>query len=121
VPSVKVASSSAGTVWTVTFAGAGVNNGTHSIGDGEYQLVLNGVPGMAANTYDFFRLLGDMDGNGTVNTSDFSTLVSTFLRSPSDPLYLGADDFDGDNTIGTTDFAQFTSNFLKSLPTPLPN
>jgi autotransporter-associated beta strand protein len=121
VPSVNVASSSAGTVWTVTFAGAGVNNGTHSIGDGEYQLVLNGVPGMAANTYDFFRLLGDMDGNGTVNTSDFSTLVSTFLRSPSDPLYLGADDFDGDNTIGTTDFAQFTSNFLKSLPTPLPN
>jgi hypothetical protein len=76
---------------------------------------------MASNTYDFFRLLGDMDGNGTVNTSDFATLISTFLRATNDPLYLGADDFDGDQTIGTTDFAQFTQNFLKSVPTPLPN
>jgi hypothetical protein len=76
---------------------------------------------MATSTYDFFRLLGDMDGNGTVDTSDFATLVSTFLRASTDPLYLGADDFDGDNTIGTSDFAEFTGNFLKTLPAPLPN
>jgi hypothetical protein len=119
VPNVNV--SGAGTMWTVTFTGVGVNAATHSIGDGEYSLVLSGVPGMANNTYDFYRLLGDMDGNGSVDTSDFSTLISTFLRSTSDPLYLGADDFDGDNTIGTTDFAQFTANFLKTMPTPLPN
>jgi hypothetical protein len=50
-----------------------------------------------------------------------STLISTFLRLPGDPLYLGADDFDGDNTIGTTDFSEFTSNFLKSVPPPSPN
>jgi autotransporter-associated beta strand protein len=124
VPSVKAASennTASDTVWTVTFSGVGVNAGTHSIGDGEYQLVLSGVPGLADNTFDFFRLLGDMDGNGTVNTSDFATLISTFLRATDDPLYLGADDFDGDSTIGTTDFAQFSANFLKSLPTPLPN
>jgi hypothetical protein len=119
VPNVNVSGS--GSVWTVTFSGNGVNAGTNSIGDGEYELVLSGVPGMASNTYDFFRLLGDMDGNGTVNTSDFATLISTFLRATNDPLYLGADDFDGDQTIGTTDFAQFTQNFLKSVPTPLPN
>ena len=119
VPNVAVSGS--GTAWTVTFTGVGVNAATHSIGDGEYSLVLSGVPGMANNTYDFFRLLGDMDGSGTVDTADFTSLISTFLRSPGDPLYLGADDFDGDNTIGTTDFSQFTANFLKSLPTPLPN
>jgi autotransporter-associated beta strand protein len=119
VPNVVVSGSS--TVWTVTFSGTGVNNGTHSIGDGEYQLVLSGVPGLASNTYDFFRLLGDMDGNGTVDTSDFAALISTFLRATTDPLYLGADDFDGDGTIGTTDFAQFTSKFLNSVPTPMPS
>jgi hypothetical protein len=62
-----------------------------------------------------------MDGNGTVNTSDFATLISTFLRATDDPLYLGADDFDGDGAIGTTDFAQFSANYLKWMPTPLPN
>jgi autotransporter-associated beta strand protein len=121
IPTLNAASDVTGTVWTVTFSGAGVNTATHSIGDGEYELVLSGVPGLASNTYDFFRLLGDMDGNGTVNTSDFATLVSTFLRATDDPLYLGADDFDGDNTIGTADFAQFTQNFLKTLPAPLGN
>jgi autotransporter-associated beta strand protein len=120
-PTVSVAPSRGNTAWTVTFSGAGVNLGTHSIGDGEYQLVLSGVPGLTTNTFDFFRLLGDMDGSGTVDTSDFVTLISTFLRATNDPLYLGADDFDGDHTIGTADFAQFTANFLKALPTPLPN
>ena len=119
VPNVVV--SGGGSVWTVSFAGVGVNAATHSIGDGEYSLVLSGVPGLAVSTYDFFRLLGDMDGSGTVDTTDFSSLISTFLRSPSDPFYLGADDFDGDDSIGATDFSQFTANFLKSVPSPLPN
>ena len=114
VPNVNVTGS--GTVWTVTFSGVGVNNATHSIGDGEYQLVLSGVPGLASNTFDFFRLLGDMDGDGTVSASDLSTLISTFLRPTTDPLYLGADDLDGDSTIGAADLSQFTSNFLHTVP-----
>ena len=121
VPTVNLTSASgtsSDTVWTVTFSGDGVNGATHSIGDGDYSLILSGPSGLS-NTYDFFRLLGDMDGSGTVDTTDFTALISTFLRSPSDPLYLGADDFDGDSTIGTTDFTQFASNYLKSVP-PLP-
>jgi hypothetical protein len=121
VPNVNATSSAGGTVWTVTFSGVGVNAGTNSIGDGEYELVLSGVAGLASNTFDFFRLLGDMNGDGTVNTTDFGTLVSTFLRATNDPLYLGADDFDGDGHIVTSDFAQFSGNFLKSVPKPLPN
>ena len=119
VPGVVVTGS--GSVWTVTFSGVGVNGATHSIGDGEYSLVLSGVPGMASNTYDFFRLLGDMDGSGTVDTTDFTTFISTFLRASTDPFYLGADDFDNTGTIDSTDFTQFTNNFLKSVPSPLPN
>ena len=119
VPNVIVNGS--GSSWTVTFSGAGVNGATHSIGDGEYSLVLSGVPGMGSNTYDFFRLLGDMDGSGTVDTTDFTTFISTFLRASTDPFYLGADDFDNTGTIDSTDFTQFTNNFLKSEPSPLPN
>ena len=120
VPNVNVSGDSSGTVWTVTFSGVGVNGATHSIGDGEYSLVLGGVAGLS-NTFDFFRLLGDMNGDGTVNTSDFATLISTFLRATTDPLYLGADDFDLSGGVDTTDFTQFTANFLKSVPSPLPN
>jgi fibronectin-binding autotransporter adhesin len=115
-PNVALASSSGGTVWTVTFTGTGVNNATHSIGDGEYALTLSGIPELATNTYDFFRLLGDMDGNGTVDSSDFNILISSFLRGTADPAYLGADDLDGNNKVDGSDFNIFVSNFLKKLP-----
>ena len=119
-PTVQVASSSNGLVWTVTFAGADVDTATHSIGDGEYRLILGGLPGLAS-TFDFYRLQGDMNGDGTVNIADFSTMVSTFLRPTSDPAYLGADDLDGDGVVGIADVALLTANFLHSLPAPLPN
>ena len=119
-PAVNVASSN-GTLWTVTFSGAGVNTKTNSIGDGEYSLVLSGVSGLANNTFDFFRLLGDMDGSGTVDAADLSMLNSTYLRATSDSAYLGADDFDGSGTIDSADVLQFAGNFLHSVPTPLPN
>ena len=115
-----VTPSNGNTVWTVTFSGAGVNSATGSIGDGEYGLVLSGVSGLAANTYDFYRLYGDVFGTGTVTTQDFSQLVSTYLRTSSDPLFLGALDVDKDGVISTTDFSQFVGNYLKSLPAPLP-
>jgi fibronectin-binding autotransporter adhesin len=113
-PNVALASNSDGTVWTVTFTGTGVNNATHSIGDGEYSLAMN-MPGLT-NTFDFFRLLGDMDGNGTVDSSDFNILISSFLRGTADPAYLGADDLDGNGKVDGSDFNIFVSNFLKKLP-----
>ena len=115
-PNANVSSSDGGAVWTVTFSGAGVNTSTHSIGDGEYQLVLSGVSGLATDTYDFFRLLGDMDGSGGVDSGDLLTLNGTFLRSPSDPAYQGAADFDSSGTIDSADLLQFDSNFLHTVP-----
>ena len=70
----------------------------------------------ASQTFDFFRLLGDMDGSGTVDSADFSTFISSFQRATSDPAYLGADDFDGNNTVDSADFSIFVSNFQHSLP-----
>ena len=115
-PTVALTSSGGGTVWTVTFTGTGVNTATNSIGDGEYDLALTGVPGLTNSSYDFFRLLGDMDGNGTVDSTDFSIFISSFLRGTADPAYLGADDLDGNNKIDSADFSEFESNFLHSLP-----
>ena len=119
VPTLNVTGS--GTVWTVTFSGAGVNPTTNSIGDGEYRLSLTGVSGLADSTYDFFRLLGDMDGTGLVNIADFNTVVGTFLRATNDPAYLGAADLDGDNSVGIADINLLIGNFLHSVPQPLPN
>ena len=115
-PTVALSSSPDGTVWTLTFTGAGVNTATGSIGDGEYDLALSGVPGLASSTYDFYRLLGDMDGNGVVDSADFSIFISSFLRGTNDPAYFGADDLDGNNKIDSADFSEFESNFLHSLP-----
>ena len=71
---------------------------------------------MAGNRVDtFFRLMGDLDGNGTVNTADFSAFVSTFLRPSTDPAYIAAADLDGDGTVGIADFSLFVSNFLQRL------
>ena len=117
----NLSANAAHTVWTVTFSGAGVNTATHSIGDGEYRLSLTGVSGLADSSYDFFRLMGDMDGDGQVTIADFSTIVGSFLRATNDPAYLGADDLDGDGTIGIGDISQLVGNFLHSVPGPLPN
>ena len=76
-PNVVLTPNSDNTVWTVTFSGAGVNTATHSIGDGEYQLILSGLPGLTNNTYDFYRLLGDIDGSGGVDSGDLLTLNGT--------------------------------------------
>ena len=115
-PNVVLTPNSDNTVWTVTFSGAGVNTATHSIGDGEYQLILSGLPGLSNNTYNFYRLLGDIDGSGGVDSGDLLTLNGMFLRSPTDPGYLGAMDFDGSNTIDSADLLQFDGNFLHSVP-----
>ena len=67
------------------------------------------------------RLLGDLDGNGKTDFSDFQSFNTSFNRLTNDPLYLGAADFDGSNTVEFSDFQIFNSNFNHSLPAPLPH
>ena len=116
-----VAGSNSNTVWTVTFTGDGVDANTHSIGDGKYRLVLNKPANSLNNTYDFFRVLGDMNGDGTADSQDLQTFIGTFLLPTNDPGYLGADDFDGGYNqgaftgISSQDQQLLIGNFLHTV------
>jgi len=76
----------------------GDNDGTQG---GNYVTSTNG-PGA------IFRLFGDSDGNGTVNSTDFAAF-RTFFGTPAGPPSI----FDFDNSGGTdaNDFAEFRSRF----------
>jgi len=56
-------------------------------------------------TNKLFRLFGDADGNGTVNSSDFAVFRSYF------GLGMSMFDYDGDNQANSNDFAQFRKRF----------
>ncbi|MBX7104425.1 MAG: right-handed parallel beta-helix repeat-containing protein [Gemmataceae bacterium] len=56
-----------------------------------------------------FRLFGDADGNGQVNSSDFLNFRLAFLSS--DPTF----DFNGNGSVDSSDFLAFRINFLKVI------
>jgi hypothetical protein len=126
-PDLVVTGSDNSTLWTVTFANHvvggleqddGVNDATHSIGDGKYELVLNNAANGLNNTYDFYRLLGDVDHAGIVDGGNFQAFITAFNQTPGTALYLGADDFDGgalNPTVNGADFQTLVSNFNHSV------
>jgi hypothetical protein len=126
-PDLVVTGSDNNTLWTVTFANHvisgveqddGVNDSTHSIGDGKYELVLNNAANSLNNTYDFYRLLGDVDHAGIVDGGNFQAFITAFNQTPGTALYLGADDFDGgylNPTVNGADFQTLVSNFNHSV------
>jgi hypothetical protein len=122
VPDLNVTGSAGNTLWTVTFANHvghddGVNSSTGSIGDGKYELVLN-TAAIAAVTYDFYRLLGDVNHKGIIDGDNFQSIVTAFNQTPGSDLYLGADDFDGGSsnpTVNGADFQTLVTNFNHSV------
>jgi hypothetical protein len=52
-----------------------------------------------------FRLFGDSDGNGTVNSTDFATFRTFFGIGPS------FSDFNNDGQTNSDDFAEFRKRF----------
>jgi len=91
--------------YTLTIFSAQVSNANGSLdgnGDGIAgdNYVLNGTP---AN--GLFRLFGDADGNGTVNSTDFAAFRNAFG--------LGASifDFNNDGQTNSNDFAEFRKRF----------
>jgi hypothetical protein len=90
------------TALAAQFAGDGLDgNGDGQPGD-DYVLV-----GTPAN--GLFRLFGDADGNGTVNSADFLAFRLAFLSS--NPVF----DADGDGTVNSADFLSLRLNFLQSV------
>ena len=110
------------TVATLTFSGNGIIAG--SLPDGEYQLTIlsenitdgagnlldgngDGIGGDNA-TDEFFRLFGDIDGNGNVNIIDFFQFKNAFGPTGT---YNSAFDFDDDGVIDILDFFEFRNRF----------
>ncbi|MBX7103986.1 MAG: hypothetical protein K1X57_07885 [Gemmataceae bacterium] len=124
-----VDNSGSGTIVTLTFLpGDAVEFG--SLADGRYNLTVfdtlvsnvngildgdaNGVPGgnyvLIGNLSNrLFRLFGDADGSGQVNSNDFLAFRLAFLSSDD------AFDFDGNGTVDSGDFLQFRLRFLASV------
>jgi subtilase family serine protease len=117
VPTLTWASPDGGVTWVVTFSGAGVSGG--SIADGVYDITLNAsavtdaanqmLSGDRVDT--FYRLFGDVDGNGRVNATDYSAFVGTFGLRSGQTGFLAAFDVDADGRVNSTDYNAFVDNF----------
>ncbi|MBX7103561.1 MAG: hypothetical protein K1X57_05745 [Gemmataceae bacterium] len=113
---------------TLTFIGGPVESG--SLADGRYTLTVraglvsgsvtsldgnaNGTAGddytlVGDTTNKLFRLFGDSDGDGTVNSTDFLAFRLAFL-TPS-----AAFDHNGTGSVDSSDFLQFRLRFLMSV------
>jgi hypothetical protein len=96
----------------------GVSDTTGSIGDGKYELVLNTAANSLTSTYDFYRLLGDVNHKGIVDGDNFQAFITGFNQTPGTALYVGADDFDGgylNPTVNGADFQTLVTNFNHSV------
>ncbi|MCA9195386.1 MAG: hypothetical protein KDB03_26625, partial [Planctomycetales bacterium] len=114
----------------LTFDGNEVDS-SGSLKDGHYVLTILGsrVHDLAANLLDgdrdglpggdvtdeFFRFLGDADGDLDVDLFDLALLRRSFGRSAGDSSFNSAFDFDGDNDVDLFDLAIFRRNYGKSL------
>ena len=66
----------------------------------------------------FFRLYGDISGDGNVNSTDFvSGILPAFRASVGDEIYSEDLDHDGD---GTVSFVDFSSGFSPRFGTGRP-
>lgn len=99
------------TTYDVTFSGAGVVNA--SLADGVYVLKIDHTlvqgsesqPMSADQTYTFWRLFGDFNGNATVDPADQTTFNNSFNTSYAPADYSGA------NAISNLDKLQFNKRF----------
>jgi len=112
-----------GTAVTLTFTGGSVDLGG-SLSDGRYTLTIIGSQftgngfdangdGITGDNYvlvgtpanSLFRLFGDSDGNGSINSTDFATFRTFFGIGPS------FFDFNNDGQTNSDDFAEFRKRF----------
>jgi polygalacturonase len=112
-----------GTTWVLTFTDPSYIGG--SLPDGAYQLLVsasgvtsvNGDANMAGDqSYEFFRLYGDFDGNGSVNSLDFGTFAAAFGHSVNSSDWYP--DSDGNGVVNSVDFGTFAPNFGHSISIP---
>lgn len=61
-------------------------------------------------------VLGDLDGNDTINIADFVRLRNAFGSTPGDPAFDPAADLNGDASVNLSDFLIFRQGFGQSGP-----
>ena len=107
----------------VTFSGAGVSGG--SIADGVYDITLTPsavtsdanatVSSQPRATDTFYRLFGDAQGTGKVNSADYGAFLSTYGLKSTSAGYLAYFADDGSTKIDAADYNAFLGNYGKKL------
>ncbi|WP_413431272.1 Calx-beta domain-containing protein [Crateriforma spongiae] len=129
VPSVDVQAVGGKSVAKLTFpmlAGGSLPDGNYTltihpsqVADAAANLLDGDQDGSAGDParFEFFRLLGDADGDRDVDARDFLQFRSTYRRDSDSGLFKDEFDFDGDGDVDARDFLQFRRNYRRSLPT----
>ncbi len=122
LPTITWTTSDGGLTYLATFSGAGVTGS--SIADGVYDLTLhsaliqdgNGlILGGGDQVLTFFRLYGDINGDASVNLTDYRQFKNAYLSSVGDSNYIAGFDTNGDGGINLTDYRIFKANYLLSF------
>jgi uncharacterized repeat protein (TIGR03803 family) len=110
-----------GLTWNITFPS--YTGG--SLPDGNYDLTIiaSDVTAIATNmqmtggnqAFTFYRLFGDIDGNGTVDQTDYTAFMSSYGQTSGGSLYNPAFDYDGNGIINGSDYLQFKKRFGTSI------
>jgi RHS repeat-associated protein len=110
--------------------GIGGNPGS-TAADGYYALSFTPQSGQGrAATHHFYRLLGDVNGDGTVDQNDLTEIaaargqslsqIATAIGQPATGLTALSMDVNGDGSVNTTDLALATKSKGRSIASNLP-
>ncbi len=89
--------------------------GTFQFNSGGDQIVAFASPQVGGPSSYFHVLFGDINGDGSVNLSDYRLFKLDFLADSGDSNYSAAFDYDGDGSINLNDYRKFKGNYLASF------
>ncbi len=105
------------------FSGTGVE-ASGSVTDGRYTLTLHaslvhatggGTLAGGDQTFKFFRLFGDSNGDGKVDDTDLAAFMSAYRSRAGSANYIAYFDYNGDNSVDSTDLYQFQRRYKTKL------
>jgi hypothetical protein len=79
-------------------------------------LTVNVLHDSPARTLVYWRLPGDVDGDGDVDPYDFCIFSGAYGTRKGDPAYNPEADLDGDGNINSNDFYTFAEDYGKTEP-----
>ncbi len=97
-------------IYTLTIVANQVRDLRGQLLDGDRDGTLGGD-----HVWQFHRLFGDHNGDGTVNALDRPAFVQALNRRSNQPGYLRHFDFDGNNQIDALDQREFRTRFGRSV------